>query len=185
MQPDFAELNRFLLDCPPFDQLAAEQRQWIAGQIKAAYVNEHNVDELFANYSPALYIVRSGGFDLLAPDGQLIERLESHDLFGFPSLLTGRDIVNQLEVVEDGIIYIVAAADFDRLRQGSRAFEHYFIRAHEQRFLTETSFSQPQRQRTTYPEGAAPSYPQGLPLLDMWMRCSGRWERWCSARRCV
>ncbi|MDN7126864.1 CBS domain-containing protein [Pseudidiomarina sp. 1APR75-33.1] len=167
MQPDFAELNRFLLDCPPFDQLSADQRQWIAGQIKAAYVNEHNVDELFANYSPALYIVRSGGFDLLAPDGQLIERLESHDLFGYPSLLTGRAIVNQLEVVEDGIIYIVAAADFDHLRQTSRAFEHYFIRAHEQRFLTESSFSQHQPHPKTYPERAAlssASYPQRAAL---------------------
>ncbi|MFC0444288.1 DUF294 nucleotidyltransferase-like domain-containing protein [Pseudidiomarina halophila] len=161
MQPDFAELNRFLLDCPPFDQLAAEQRQWIAGQIKAAYVNEHNVEEFFRSYSPALYIVRSGGFDLLAPDGHLIERLESHDLFGFPSLLSGREVVNQLEVVEDGIIFIVSAADFDRLRQNSRAFELYFIRAHERRLLTETSFSQPPRTSATYPEGAAPAYPQG------------------------
>ncbi|WP_417688030.1 DUF294 nucleotidyltransferase-like domain-containing protein [Pseudidiomarina sp.] len=137
MQPDFAELNRFLLDCPPFDQLNSEQRQWAAGQIKAAYLNEHNVDELFAAHSPALYIVRSGGFDLLAPDGSLIERLESHDLFGFPSLLTGRDVVNKLKVIEDGIVYILSAATFDQLRQHSRAFEHYFIRAHEQRLLSQ------------------------------------------------
>lgn len=137
MQPDFGELNRFLLDCPPFDQLSSEQRQWVAGQIKAAYLNEHNVDELFSEHSPALYIVRSGGFDLLAPDGTLIERLESHDLFGFPSLLTGRGVVNKLEVVEDGIVYIINAKVFDELRQHSRAFEHYFIRAHEQRLLSQ------------------------------------------------
>jgi CBS domain-containing protein len=137
MQPDFGELNRFLLDCPPFDQLSSEQRQWAAGQIKAAYLNEHNVDELFSAHSPALYIVRSGGFDLLAPDGALIERLESHDLFGFPSLLTGRAVVNKLDVIEDGIVYILSADLFDQLRQNSRAFEHYFIRAHEQRLLSQ------------------------------------------------
>ncbi|WP_258240022.1 DUF294 nucleotidyltransferase-like domain-containing protein [Pseudidiomarina homiensis] len=137
MQPDFAELNRFLLDCPPFDQLSQEQRQWAAGQIKAVYLNEHNVDELFRAHSPALYIVRSGGFDLLTPDGALIERLESHDLFGFPSLLTGRGVVNKLEVIEDGIVYILSADVFDQLRQHSRAFEHYFIRAHEQRLLSQ------------------------------------------------
>lgn len=137
MQPEFSELNRFLLDCPPFDQLSAEQRQWAAGQIKAAYINEHNVDELFREHSPALYIVRSGGFDLLAPDGALIERLESHDLFGFPSLLSGRGVVNSLTVIEDGIVYILSAQVFDELRQQSRAFEHYFIRAHEQRLLSQ------------------------------------------------
>lgn len=162
MQPEFGDSIRFLLDCPPFDQLDGEQRQWIAGQIKAAYVNEHNVERFFKDYSPALYIVRSGGFDLFTPEGQLIERLESHDLFGFPSLLSGRDVVNRLEVIEDGIIYIIAGADFDKLRQHSRAFERYFIRAHEQRLLTET-----QHQRR--PGGAVstattPSYADSLQL---------------------
>ncbi|MDX1525848.1 MAG: putative nucleotidyltransferase substrate binding domain-containing protein [Pseudidiomarina maritima] len=139
MQPGLLEVQRFLLDCPPFDELNGEQRQWVAGQIKAAYVNEHNVDGLFKQHSPALYIVRSGGFDLLAPDGHLIERLESHDLFGFPSLLSGRAVVNKLQVIEDGIIYIITAAVFDQLRQHVRAFEQYFIRAHEQRLLSETA----------------------------------------------
>jgi len=139
MQPELLEVQRFLLDCPPFDELNGDQRQWVAGQIKAAYVNEHNVDGLFKQHSPALYIVRSGGFDLLAPDGHLIERLESHDLFGFPSLLSGRAVVNKLQVIEDGIIYIITAAVFDQLRQHVRAFEQYFIRAHEQRLLSETA----------------------------------------------
>ncbi|WP_404408501.1 DUF294 nucleotidyltransferase-like domain-containing protein [Pseudidiomarina marina] len=139
MQPEFTEVQRFLLDCPPFDELTGEQRQWVAQNIDAAYVNEHNVDALFKQHSPALYIVRSGGFDLLAPDGHLIERLESHDLFGFPSLLSGRPVVNKLKVIEDGIIYIVSAAMFDKLRQHARAFEQYFIRAHGQRLLSEVA----------------------------------------------
>jgi len=139
MQPEFTEVQRFLLDCPPFDELTGEQRQWVAQNINAAYVNEYNVDELFKQHSPALYIVRSGGFDLLAPDGHLIERLESHDLFGFPSLLSGRPVVNKLKVIEDGIIYIVSAAMFDKLRQNVRAFEQYFIRAHGQRLLSEVA----------------------------------------------
>lgn len=139
MQPEFTEVQRFLLDCPPFDELTGEQRQWVAQNIKAAYVNEHNVDALFKQHSPALYIVRSGGFDLLAPDGHLIERLESHDLFGFPSLLSGLPVVNKLKVIEDGIIYIVSAEMFDKLRQNVRAFEQYFIRAHGQRLLSEVA----------------------------------------------
>src|SRR5690554_8016362 len=95
MQPEFTEVQRFLLDCPPFDELDSEQRQWVAQHIKAAYINEHNVEGLFKQHSPALYIVRSGGFDLLGPDGHVIERLESHDLFGYPSLLSGRPVVNK------------------------------------------------------------------------------------------
>lgn len=166
MQPDFAELNRFLLDCPPFDQLSQEQRHWAAGQIKAVYLNEHNVDELFLTHSPALYIVRSGGFDLFAPDGALIERLESHDLFGFPSLLTGRDVVNRLHVIEDGIVYILSANSFDQLRQHSRAFEHYFIRAHERRLLSQRGRAALQHpQVTSAPTSNKTSYGDSLQRL--------------------
>ncbi|RUO61825.1 DUF294 nucleotidyltransferase-like domain-containing protein [Pseudidiomarina insulisalsae] len=160
MQPDFSELNRFLLDCPPFDLLSDDKRQWVAAQVKAVYLNEHNVDELFKNYSPALYIVRSGAFDLLAPDGDLIERLESHDLFGFPSLLSGRDVVNKLSVVEDGIVYIISAEVFDHLRQHARPFERYFIHAHEQRLLSRPGQTSPNF--AAKKAGAAPAGVEGL-----------------------
>lgn len=139
MQPDFAEVKRFLLDCPPFDELSDEQRSHVIEQLQAAYVNPHNVDAFFKDYSPALYIVRSGTFDLMAPDGHLIERLESHDLFGYPSLLSGRSVVNRLEVVDDGIVYIVSQRVFDQLRRDSVAFEQYFIRAHGQRSFEEVA----------------------------------------------
>lgn len=150
MQPDFAEVKRFLLDCPPFDALTDEQRTGAIEQLQAAYVNEHNVDAFFKDFSPALYIVRSGAFDLLAPDGHLIERLESHDLFGYPSLLSGRSVVNRLAVVEDGIIFIISKKVFDQLRRDSVEFEQYFIRAHGQRSLEEVARGKPNsRQQVT------------------------------------
>ncbi|MBY6063616.1 hypothetical protein CWI80_03610 [Pseudidiomarina sediminum] len=141
MQPDLSELTRFLQDCPPFDVLDSSQLDWLAPRCKAVYLNEHNVDTLFAQHSPALFIVRSGAFDLFTPEHQLIERLESHDLFGFPSLLTGRAVVNTLEVVEDGIVFLISDDDFAALRQQHRGFEQYFIRAHEQRLLSQQSMT--------------------------------------------
>ncbi|MCA1768162.1 MAG: CBS domain-containing protein [Idiomarina sp.] len=86
---------------------------------------------------PALFIVRSGVFDLRGADGRLIERLESGDLFGYPSLLSGREVVNKLQTKEDGIVYVLPQSAFDRLRNASKPFEQYFIRAHGQRLLTE------------------------------------------------
>lgn len=137
MQPDFAELKRFLQDCPPFDELDAEQLAGVSRQMLGFYLNQHTIDQLFSQHSPALYIVRSGAFDLLAPDGHVIERLEQHDLFGYPSLLSGRAVINKLQLVEDGIVYIVPAAVFNQLRQQQQEFERYFIRAHGQRLLEE------------------------------------------------
>jgi len=137
MQPDFAELKRFLQDCPPFDGLADEDLSSVSRQMLGFYLNEHTIEQLFTQHSPALYIVRSGAFDLLAPDGHVIERLEQHDLFGYPSLLSGRPVVNTLKLVEDGIVYIVPEQVFNRLRQHQQQFERYFIRAHGQRLLEE------------------------------------------------
>lgn len=145
MQPDFAELKRFLQECPPFDQLDDEQLSSATRQMLGFYLTEHTVDQLFAQHSPALYIVRSGAFDLLAPDGHVIERLEQHDLFGYPSLLSGRAVINSLKLVEDGIIYVLPAAAFNRLRQQQQEFERYFIRAHGQRLLEEQGAHMPAR----------------------------------------
>lgn len=145
MQPDHAEVKRFLQDCPPFDALPDEALQSAIGQMLGFYLNQHTLEQLFAEHSPALYIVRSGAFDLLAPDGRVIERLESHDLFGYPSLLSGRPVVNRLQLIEDGIVYILPEAGFNRLRQQHQQFERYFIRAHGQRLLEEQAPRQASR----------------------------------------
>ena len=132
MEPD-----NFLQDCPPFDALEAEQRRWAVSQLQSVYMNEQNCNEIMHDMRPALFIVRSGVYDLRSGEGRLIDRLESGDLFGFPSLLTGREIVNRLTTIEDGIVYVLPQHAFDRLRNASKQFEQYFIRAHGERLLTE------------------------------------------------
>lgn len=131
------EVNSFLQDCPPFDTLSEEQRSWAVSQLQSVYMNEQNCNDILKDMRPALFIVRSGVFDLRGADGRLIERLESGDLFGYPSLLSGREVVNKLQAIEDGIVYVLPQSAFDRLRNASKPFEQYFIRAHGQRLLTE------------------------------------------------
>ena len=131
------EVNAFLKDCPPFDTLSEEQRSWAVSQLQSVYMNEENCNEIMKDMRPALFIVRSGVFDLRGADGRLIERLENGDLFGYPSLLSGREVVNKLKTIEDGIVYVLPQSAFDRLRNVSKPFEQYFIRAHGQRLLTE------------------------------------------------
>lgn len=137
MKPDFAEVENFLADCPPFDQLDTELRQWAIRQMQAAYVNEHNANDIVKEARPALFIVRSGVYDLRAADDRLIDRLEQADLFGYPSMLSGRPITNRLKTIQDGVVYILPQAAFDELRSSCKPFEQYFIKAHGQRLLTE------------------------------------------------
>ena len=131
------DIERFLTDCPPFDDLTEQQRTWSVNQMQSTYMNADNCNEIMRDCSPALFIVRSGVFDLKGKDGTLVERLEQGDLFGYPSLLSGRAIVNTLQCIEDGIVYVLPQVAFDKLRNQSRAFERYFINAHGERLLTE------------------------------------------------
>ncbi|WP_300316609.1 DUF294 nucleotidyltransferase-like domain-containing protein [Idiomarina sp.] len=131
------EASEFLKQCPPFDELKSEHLSWVISQLQSVYLNEENCNDVMTSMRPALFIVRSGIFDLRDADGELIERLESGDLFGYPSLLTGREITNRLKTLKDGIVYVLPEHAFDRLRKTSKPFEQYFIKAHGQRLLTE------------------------------------------------
>lgn len=131
------EPNNFLADCPPFDELSEDILNWVVSQLQSVYMNDQNCNDMLKQMHPALFIVRSGVYDLRASDGRLIERLESGDLFGYPSLLTGRSLVNSLQTITDGIVYVLPQAAFDRLRKTSKPFEQYFMRAHGDRLLTE------------------------------------------------
>ncbi|WP_241968746.1 DUF294 nucleotidyltransferase-like domain-containing protein [Idiomarina tyrosinivorans] len=130
-------MKDFLQQCPPFDQLKADELDWAISQLQSVYMNEQNANEVLRDCRPALFIVRSGVFDLRSQQGRLLERLEVGDLFGYPSLLSGRPITNHIATQQDGIVYVLSGAAFDRLRKANRDFEQYFIQAHGQRLLAE------------------------------------------------
>ncbi len=44
--------------------------------MQSTYMNADNCNEIMRDCSPALFIVRSGVFDLKGKDGTLVERLE-------------------------------------------------------------------------------------------------------------
>ena len=58
------DIERFLTDLPPFDDLTEQQRTWSVNQMQSTYMNADNCNEIMRDCSPALFIVRSGVFDL-------------------------------------------------------------------------------------------------------------------------
>ncbi|MGX5913361.1 DUF294 nucleotidyltransferase-like domain-containing protein [Aliidiomarina sp. Khilg15.8] len=137
MAIDLQDIADFLQHTPPFDQLTPALLDYALDHAEAVYVSEHNVDSLLQGGKPSLYLVRSGTYDLKDKNDKHIERLETGDIFGYPALLSGRAITNQLDVLADGILYCWDEATFNYLRRYSSIFERYFMRAQEQRLLTE------------------------------------------------
>lgn len=137
MALDLKDMADFLHQTPPFDKLDEQRFDYALDHAEAIYVNEHNRDEVLRPGHPQLFVVRSGAFDLMDKRDKHIERLETGDVFGYPALLTGRDISNKLEVLTDGILFSWDEATFNYLRRYSDAFERYFMQAQTQRLLTE------------------------------------------------
>lgn len=132
-----------LRESPPFDNLNEHDFAFALENMAAMYLSTESREEIIRSGSVLLYLVRSGTYDLVSQDNRRLERLEQGDLFGFPSLLSGRTVSNRIEVVADGIVWTWSADVFHKLRQRSPDFERYFLDAHSRRLLREHYVTQP------------------------------------------
>ncbi|WP_028116855.1 DUF294 nucleotidyltransferase-like domain-containing protein [Ferrimonas senticii] len=130
----------FYQQCLPFSLLTEAQQQFAESHSHIAYFAKAD-NTVAVNYSqPQLYLVRSGAFELRSDQGQLIDRLGEGDYFGFPSLLTGDKVSNQVRIIEDGLVYVLSETGFNQLCSESREFQRFFNRQqatrlrHQQRF---------------------------------------------------
>jgi len=129
------ELNQFLSDQAPFSELASAAAQYAVNHLQIIYLSKENQSQWLNSHSPSLFLIRSGLFDLVNTQGEVIARLSEGDYFGYPSLLTGEAIKNSLQVQNEGIVYVLEQDDFDFLRREYWAFAQYFVRAHANRLL--------------------------------------------------
>jgi len=141
-----------LREIPPFDVLSEFDFAFALEHMAAVYLSQESREEIVQSGSSLLYLVRSGTYDLVSQDNRRLERLEQGDLFGFPSLLSGRTVSNRIEVVVDGIVWTWTADTFHKLRQRSAEFERYFIDAHSRRLLREHYVTQPTETGLNEPE---------------------------------
>lgn len=132
-----------LHETPPFDLLSELDFAFALEHMAAVYLSQESREEIVQSGCALLYLVRSGTYDLVNQENRRLERLEQGDLFGFPSLLSGRTATNRIEVVADGIVWTWSADIFHKLRQRSAEFERYFIDAHSRRLLREHYVTQP------------------------------------------
>lgn len=136
MDNQHQDLLEFVSAQTPFSQLQPSAAEYFVRQMSIVFISKDNQSQWLDSNKPCLFLVRSGLFDLISKEGEIVARLNVGDYFGYPSLLTGEVITNQLEAKQDGLVYVLEQDAFDYLRQQYKVFEQHFVRAHAKRLLS-------------------------------------------------
>lgn len=136
MSADIKEVSQFVKQQAPFSEIDETAADYFIRHVDAFYLTEFNQDQVLKHDEYNLYLIRSGLFDLVNEQGEVITRLSEGDYFGYPSLLTGEAIKNKIQVQNEGIIYILSQTAWDYLREHYKPFAQYFVRAHANRLLS-------------------------------------------------
>lgn len=136
MTPEIQEVARFVAQQTPFSHLPESATHYFVKHLEIVYLTQENQSQWLKSAQPNLYLVRSGNYDLVNAQEDVIKQLTEGDYFGFPSLLTGDAIQNRIEVTSAGLIYVLGQSAFDYLRREYKEFEQHFVRAHANRLLS-------------------------------------------------
>ncbi|TQF66930.1 DUF294 nucleotidyltransferase-like domain-containing protein [Pseudoalteromonas luteoviolacea] len=136
MTVEHQDVLNFVLKQSPFNELPIASAHYFVNHAEVIYLTVHNQADALQDEEKYLYLVRTGIFDLVDTTGEVVTRLSAGDYFGYPSLLTGEEIKNRLEVQSPGLILLLPQAGFDFLRHEYKVFEQHFVRAHKKRLLS-------------------------------------------------
>ena len=136
MAIELNEVGRFIKAQPPFCDIDQSAAAYFIKSLEAVYLTPENQNQWLDSNAKCLFLIRSGLYDILDAEGEVVARLSEGDYFGYPSLLTGEAITNRLEVQSEGIVYLLKQAHWDYLREHYKPFAQYFVRAHANRLLS-------------------------------------------------
>ncbi|KPZ70440.1 Arabinose 5-phosphate isomerase KdsD [Shewanella sp. P1-14-1] len=133
-------ITQFISGLIPFDSLSSSDLARCCQQLSIGYYSKASGTVPLDESHPQLYIVRSGSFEVRDQEGELLDRLGEGDYFGFPSLLSGEKVSNQVQILEDSLVYHLNPETFNYLRKESREFDRFFNRAFAKRLRHQARF---------------------------------------------
>ncbi|MDA7745780.1 DUF294 nucleotidyltransferase-like domain-containing protein [Psychromonas sp.] len=131
----------FMHTLAPFDSLHEQTIKQCCQELTIAYYSKEQKLVHVDTNEPQLYIVRSGAFEVTTQQGELIDRVGEGQYFGFSGMLSGEKVINQVHILEDGLVYHIAAKMFDQLRANSYSFDRFFNQAFAKRLRDQGSIN--------------------------------------------
>lgn len=133
----------FIQTLPPFDSLPAPTISQCSQELSIVYYGKQQKTVPVDSNPAQLYIVRSGAFEVTTKEGELIDRVAEGQFFGFSGILSGEKVVNQVQILEDGLVYHLSAKIFNTLRASNQTFDRFFNRAFAKRLRNQGAITNP------------------------------------------
>jgi len=125
MEAELVEVQDFIRQYAPFDQLPEEALQEVAQSVEISYYRADSTVIDFNDKINELYMIRSGEVEVYRRNGELYERLDQGKLFGHMGLLTNNKVRFPAKSVKDTLLYCIPGATFHDLCDRYEDFAYF------------------------------------------------------------
>jgi len=126
MQPEQVEIQRFLADYSPFDELPDDALMTLAKQVEVAYYVAGSDILSYGEPVNDLFVVRSGAVETFRRNGELYNRLDAGGIFGQMGLMMRGRVRFPTKALEDCLLYCIPADLFNDYCDQYEGFSNYF-----------------------------------------------------------
>jgi len=130
MEVELLEIQDFIRQYAPFDELPEETLQEVAKSVEISYCRADTNIIAFKDEIHELYMIRSGVVEIYRRNGQLHNRLDQGELFGQMGLLTSNKVRFPAKSIKDTLLYCIPDTVFYSLCE---RFEYFadFVEAED------------------------------------------------------
>ncbi|WP_428772448.1 putative nucleotidyltransferase substrate binding domain-containing protein [Vibrio sp.] len=149
MEAELLEIQTFLAQYPPFDDLPDEVLEHVTRNVEISYYRQDTPVIHFGDHIHDLYVVRSGVVEVYRRKGELYNRLDQGDVFGQMGLLTNNKVRFPVKAIEDTLLYCIPEEIFQQLYEQHESFADFVEVEDSARLRHAVSSSQQENDLTT------------------------------------
>ncbi|EGU40179.1 DUF294 nucleotidyltransferase-like domain-containing protein [Vibrio splendidus] len=125
MDAELLEIQNFLAQYPPFNDLPEEMLTKVTSSVEISYYRQDTPIIHFGDQIHDLYMVRSGEVEVYRRKGELYNRLDEGHLFGQMGLLTNNKVRFPVKATEDTLLYCIPEPIFQELYDNYDSFADF------------------------------------------------------------
>ncbi|WP_261815335.1 putative nucleotidyltransferase substrate binding domain-containing protein [Vibrio gallicus] len=125
MEAELLEIQQFLAQYPPFNQLPEEVLAEVTRNTEISYVRENKSVVELGQTIEEFFVIRSGVIEISKRNGQLYNRLDEGAVFGQMALLSNGRVQFPAKAIEDSLIYCIPGETFQYLYDNFDSFADF------------------------------------------------------------